>query len=335
MDIMKWVIQNLNYNDKAGKLFITFLYFILSVLFFILAYQHNINSSMLIVQISHIIIINIWLYTAPKFYSDYKSLNSLFKNSVEYKKECKDNEQRVCIFNYQNNNWCLNMGKIVYSIFWGLLTFFSLVFAWNLFSNELIYDKIFLIFLICISMFLNYSSYYTSMMNTFFYRQISNLHELEYNVFVPSATYEFVKLKKNANKTSIIFLSVALLYDVAYISLLFTKNMPDNYCTILGVNNELLFFIFLIFSILSFFIVFLLPKFFLHRLLYRWKEAALCCFQKELYDAQENDTSKVKTIVQDIERLNNDKVKFGLVNLFEILLIITTIIYNIVFIVNL
>jgi len=324
MEIMKWAVDNLNYSEKYGKRFIISLYCALVAFFIFHLYQKDINIIISLVQLLFIIIINIWIYTVPKFYRDYECLKGLFVGDKDYYNEYLNNERRSYIFKLKDNSDFFNIVKMIYTFFWGGLIFYHLWFIWHCFCEDLLIDKLFLMVLITISLLLNFSTYYISMLMPFFYRQISNLTNLKYNMFIPSATYEFVKLTKNTNKASITFLTVALTYNIACVTLLFSD------AVIATQYLNIFIACFFIFSFFSFLIVFLLPKFFLHRLLYRWKETALKCFQDKLYGT--NNISMVETITNNIERLNNDKVKFGLANIFELVLIITTILYNVVFI---
>lgn len=87
-------------------------------------------------------------------------------------------------------------------------------------------------------------------------------------------------------------------------------------------------------GILTFFIVLLVPKVFLRRILGKWKEKSLKQFEAELYLAEaENNCLGIEKSIQHINMLCQDNLKLK-VNVFEILVSASTFAINAVGIIS-
>lgn len=79
--------------------------------------------------------------------------------------------------------------------------------------------------LLFIAFILNFLTYGICLAYTYFLREVSNLNNLSFNKFIPSATWQFYKLKKFADNISVLFLVMALLFSISYINLLLFTNV--------------------------------------------------------------------------------------------------------------
>ncbi|WP_026506807.1 hypothetical protein [Butyrivibrio sp. MC2013] len=123
--------------------------------------------------------------------------------------------------------------------------------------------------LITVGFFLNYMSYYHSLLFAFFVRQLSKkANELPYNEYKPSITTEFRILVSLATRVSASFFVIAMIYVLLLLS-----------CIGLGGHFEeesrLYLYIMLFCAglpcLISPIIIFLLPKAFLNRIVEAWK----------------------------------------------------------------
>lgn len=344
MGILECVKDRFHYTRKF-TIFVLLFWFIVLVILFLISPIDKLY--IFISNLALLMIIAIWIYTAPKIYSDIEALNNIFSNNLEYKNKYDEYIRNLKLFPDKNDKGWTKLLKGLYNILWMVLLLFLpfALYKLNLLSKNL-ESIVYCIFLI-VAVILNYSSYYTCMVLAYFIRSLSQLNSLEYNIFLPSATWQFIKLKKNVDKISIIFLVVVLLFSVSYINLFLSVYSLESLNNAIKLNIEwlkqlkslfldyetfvlflVLSFIFLFFGILSFFILFFLPKLFLYRIHYKWKEESLKKFQEEL-DKAVNNNNLQQEIVKKIERLHKDNIGIGLANMIEVTLIITTIIYNI------
>ncbi len=325
MEIMEWVFENLNYKNKSGKIaiFVLYVIYFFNLLFMVLT-QQKMDYGTFLVQLFFLIIITIWIYMAPYFYNDILSLKSLFTNNDEYNSEYNKMKNKIYLFKFKDNSSICKIIKLVYIIIGIVILLYELYYFYIYYECQLNFNNFFAIVLVVVSFLLNFSSYYLSLELTYLIRNISKLSNLKYNIFIPSSTYEFVKLKKNVDNASIVFLIIVVLYNLSYITLLIARTNQNNTLEILSA------LCFLIFSIFSCFYATVLPKYYLYQLFFNWKELSLKKFQEKLYNTMENKSSykQIEKIVRKINRLNNDKVEFGLVSKFGTIVGLSTIIYN-------
>lgn len=171
-----------------------------------------------------------------------------------------------------------------------------------------------------VSMFFNYFSYYMCMAFTIFIRRLSNnAGKLKHNASKLSNTLEYQKLIHASSRVAIAFLCSSALYVIlSALEIVIAKYFGI-------INSEYDFGVLIIMMavffpcILSFVIVFLLPKAFLSRLLRKWKFSEMEKYTKGK-TLDKKSEQKIDIIVKD---------RFPFVKI-EVLIAIVTIIVDVV-----
>lgn len=239
--------------------------------------------------------IHLWVYLARRFYVGMYGENGFFRS-----REFQESYEKIW---YQSVSWFEpfpvhthtvfeSFIKLLYLAGWMLLCLTVMVCSnnMNLFhfydtvtvNGEIkgIHFKNLVVFIgVCLyllSMVLNYISYFMCIAFTWFIRKISNhASEIEFNHVKPSNTPGFQQLLHASSRVAIAFFSDSMLYLILTIVEIETGKR----CHIIGVKDTLgivvIMMSVLIPCVLSFFVIYLLPKAFLSRLLRKWKMLAV------------------------------------------------------------
>lgn len=334
MEILKYIYYLCINKKKYIQLFFV------SVFLFIFIIQYkNPNYIQLICQVLLIIILIIWIQSTPKYYYRLNSLKTLFNSSQDYCNLCKRYINQWSYLKIHNLQSALEKRiRILYFITW-IVTWGSSI-AIILFVFKLIpFDCIGIttITLLFISLTLNFSSYYLSLTLVYFFKRVSLLNDLQYNKYLPSATWGLQKLLFYTREGSSTFLIVTLLYTILYTVLILSGIQNKNIFNAINDHSiSLLFIIVSLFIIgfITYFIIFIVPKIFLSNLHKNWKEQSLKTFERELLNAENiNDDKKIDLLVNRINTLQKDRF-INQFNTFEILVTLSTILINIISIYN-
>ncbi len=219
---------------------------------------------------------HIWMYMATKYKKYIKEVELYFADDKN--KKIKDKvyskiwtrAKRWMTFSFHSNSGPFAaFVKFIYICTWIGLCFIIVYCSYCLgWIEENIYSYIAVIIFL-ISMFLNFFSYYCSIIFAYFIRNLSNkAGELAFNQFKPSNTDGFRNLVHASSRVAIAFFCESMMYILLLTSLVIVN--PQLKCD-KYIYLVILVFCALIPSLISFLIVFLCPKIFLNRLLRRWK----------------------------------------------------------------
>lgn len=351
MEILQFVVKNLNLRRKSIKA--AFIVFILLSIVINLRFDNNdlFSWQPFISQIFYITIIYVWLYTAPKFLKYIYDLKKIYTEIAHYQELCNKLIDNDLPFRK------INIVKIIYLLSW---IFINAIFVYLngtiILNSNYIYSNIFTFFLVLVGMILNTSSIMETHLYTYFLRgltvevpdvfdkllieiglkenndnEISNRYkatDLKYNKLLPSSTTEFQPLIFLARQNALVFLSVTLLYNLAYVKDIF-------FIVLNGRINEIIdnFDYFVVLSLLmavvsfgSFLIIYIGPKVFLNRIFMAWKIEAI----KELEDkinAKNNEENKDK-LTQRLRYIREDRIMYDS-DILSMAVIATTVLANI------
>lgn len=285
-----------------------------------LDWQHSVMNYALL--LFGVIIIHVWLYLCGKFGTHYSEVATYF-DSNKYKLVWEDNVEWCSPMKFRGRSLFEKLVKGTYFAVWCGITalviwcldeldyydFFSIRF---LMQNGGTITHVYLLLelsIFLIGLFLNYFSYFSSIMFSYFIRNVANkCDDLKYNKKKPSYTLGFHRLLHLSSRIDIAFFFESMMY-VALVIL----------CMALGGGKEKSVFLWLLTfcammpCLISICLVFVLSKAFLNRLLRKWKFARM----KEL----ENTNASVSTLD------NIFKDKLTLLRL-DIILAILTLIVN-------
>ncbi len=232
-----------------------------------------------------IAIIHIWIYSTFKLKHSIEKLSEYFQKS-NYMKVWSKYSHWFDPFPYDDVEIYEAIFKMLYTLTWVALFFLSLFctdklglykISSILDNNQSVVNRMVIIIglaLFIIGMFLNYFSFYASIILTYFIRNISNNSQyLEFNHTRPSATKEFHELIHISSRTAITFFFESMLYICLLVIPI--NIMPHDFYADNIIYWWLLMACTLIPCVISFLLVFLLPKLFLNRLLRRWKWMAI------------------------------------------------------------
>lgn len=264
-----------------------------------------------ILYMGSLCIIHIWIYMAVKFAKesenvvDYFEFDNKQKNDYsgseqpeneDYKsfKDIWDNTKRwMTPFPIKVKSFFEFLVKSLYTLVW--LGIFLLAIK---FMSELgfyPFDRICVEFadgitikncasilgfiLVAVGMFLNYFGYFMCIIFTYFLREVANsAHLLKFNHEKPSNTKGFHKLVHASSRVAIAFFFDSMIYVLmlAFDFVVAREIAPDKQVYV-GISIACIF----IPCIVSFLIVFILPKVFLSRLLREWKWLAVDMIEKK------------------------------------------------------
>ena len=354
MEILEWVSKKFDYQRKSTTVCLFFLYAVATVVgIFYLADKPRILSLLPIICLYAFCgIIHIWIYCAANLLKRVKAQRGLFstgKSSCdEYIMVYEKHLRRLHQFQGDTKDgliFCVM--KFVFPLFWfgwfialtifnsqlGTLSFQGFGASWC----ETVYSIVFFL-LFLISFFLNFSTFYYSIVACYFYREVSNLIQedgksmLPYNRFLPSATSDFRTLVSDARMVSITFLAVTFLLTLIQGLLILWKigitnaDLPELSQNIV----EGLSIAVVVLGFASFLTVDLVPKVFLDRTLRNWKKESLVSFEKQLNETTPNEiTPQNQSIVSVIQRLAADKVPLK-IHGFEFFVLLSTFVSNLV-----
>lgn len=186
-----------------------------------------------------------------------------------------------------------------------------------------------------ITIVLNYSSYYLCIVFVYFLMRICKLEreeKLNYIEQYPSSTYGFQALRYASDTIFLYFLWDSLFCTIAYFSfwqIIFKAGYkPENEVEYVVFLYVALFL--MLFGLISWLYIILVSRTYLHRLHKEWK---LRSYQKyeELYRHAAVQSMEMDHILEDIERINKDKITTGG---WELLISLVAIIANVVTTVN-
>lgn len=344
MEIMKIVHVYLDYSKPRVKITICCLYPALIVINVKWASYTGkpCNIIQLITQLILLLVIHIWIYSAPKFYANTISMDQIFPDS-QYISLCERHMDLMYQLHFETNS-AKNPISSVYEIIFKSGFCFLWIFVWvkcayifrylGILPSNLIGDIT--ISLFSTALFLNFSSYYTCILLTYFLRQVSNLpniKELHHNRYIPSSSLGLQRLSANASIASVVFLMVSMLFTIIHIVTILSGIRSDEFIELLKKRPD--YFRFITVSIFmlgagTFFVLYLVPKLFLKRIHRIWKIDSLREFEDALRLAERaNNTSEVDRLLTIIDRLNKDnlRIEYGFL---EMSVALTTGILNII-----
>lgn len=295
-----------------------------------------------ITQLILLLIIHIWIYSAPKFYINTLSLDQIFLDS-QYISLCERHMDLMYQLHFETDSAKDSISSL-YEIIFKSGFCFLWIYVWvkcafifrylGIFPSNFIGNITF--FLFSIALFLNFSSYYTCILFTYFLRQVSNLpniKELHHNRYIPSSSLGLQRLSSNASIASLVFLIVSMLFTVIHIFIILSGIRANEFIDLL--RNRPNYFRFITVSIFilgagTFFVLYLVPKLFLKRIHRIWKIDSLKEFEDALCLAERaNNTSEVDRLLTIIERLNKDNLRIEY-SFLEVSVVLTTGILNII-----
>ena len=333
MEIMRHIK---NVYEKKGLLHYIYYYAptLIFLIFFICEWSASEFDMSIISILKHsvfhillLIVVYIWLRVTPYYYDYLHSLENVFENNPEYKEEYSKFVHRAEQFNLSyssKSSWL----KVIYLM------------AWLLFGAGFVYYIDYLgllppgrmrylaVFFVVITLVLNFSSYFICMAFTHFIIGVTRIKELKYNVYMPSATYGFQKIKKAANITYLFFLADSFLCIFAYTYYVFLFGPGND-----QLKNNILEFIYIslymgVFGFWSFIIITFRVKFYLNRMYDSWKKNSIKVFQNRLYEAEKkNDEISINAVNELISNLQKDKMS---VSGIEVVASFSTFVLNII-----
>lgn len=344
MEIMKIVHIYFDYSRPQVKITMCCLYPILVAINMQWASYvgESCNVIQLTTQLILLLIIHIWVYSAPKFYLNAIRLDQIFQDS-QYASLCKRHIDLMYQLHFETDSARDSISSIFEIIFKSGFCFFwafvcvksAYIFRYlGIFPSNLIGDIT--IFLFLIALFLNYSSYYTCILLTYFLRQVSNLpniKELHHNQYIPSSSLGLQRLSANASTTSVVFLIVSMLFTIIHIVTILSGMKSDEIRELL--ENRPDYFCFVTFSIFilgagTFLVLYLVPKLFLKRIHRIWKIDSLKKIEGDLRLAEKaNDKPEIDRLLTIIDRLNKDNLKIEY-SFLEVSVVLTTGMLNII-----
>lgn len=335
MGIFDFVNKYLNINKRSVQYAILSLYvFFIGVhLYNVLIEKKSIEWMQIVLQLLLIVIIHFWLYTIPKFHYRFNKLKDAFESSY-YKNKFQAHLNLFYFFKKRGVFF-----KIIYSGIWFICCIYIVYVIQSYQLLDCGISKWITIFLLLLSLCLNYSSYYWSVQFTYFLRQVSKISTrksdsfLEYNIYIPTSTSGIQRLLSDSTLTAVVFLVISLLYTAFYLIIILGNY--NNYAFQIRVEDSPM--LFRLTSILTgalgigtFIFIFLLPRLFLKRIIAAWKRKSLKTFECKLHEAEQNQNiSQIDRIVCIIERLHKDTLIFSY-NSVEITVAVITCICNII-----
>lgn len=255
-----------------------------------------------------VLTIYIWFFVVPNYIKEIYDLKNAFNYNKEYNALYDKFIQWINQFNLEYGVKSSGV-KIVFLLSW---IGFGFVFMYYVDYLEIIPDggmgNIYLC-LVFVLMVLNFSSYYICMVFTFFIKNVSKIEDLKCNIYLPSTTNGFLRLKKVANITYLFFLADSFLCIFAYIDFVFLfahKRVG------LGDNLPKFFFISLYmgcFGLLSFIIITFRVKYYLHKILEKWKRRSIDILQKEYDEAcGKKNESEMYELTKKIQEVRGDRI---------------------------
>ncbi len=339
MEIMEFVNQYLAPNRTHTRYYGVLLLLMIAVSqIWYKCTKLSICWELLICQLISMATIAIWIGGAPSFFKLTKSLYKAF-DGEEYHKLAEKHRQWIRQFSFQDQyeTDALTVFKLTYLLIWLLCWIYV---AWALFHYQMLptdFLGISTVVLLGITLILNFSSYYTCIVYTYFLYRVSILKSLKYNKYTPSATEGYQNLRQGAQRESTTFLIVSVLFTISG-AIMMCRGLRNWEATSLTDADifclSLMVALVLFFGFGTFIVLFLLPKVLLRRMFLFWRSQSLHKFQKALFQAEKDrNQSEVDQISQKIKQLMEDKVglQFGPI---EVLVAITTILVNSVTITN-
>lgn len=276
--------------------------------------KEKLNMMQMLFQVLFLSNIHIWLYGSSKFYEGIKRLRSFF-DAAAYKRICD-------AFRHWGYLWWMDSGKSFRNFIKVFYTFIWIAYCICIINVFVIHYHFIpiniygftTIVLYVLVMTLNYSSYYLCIAYVFFLRSISKI-ELEHNEQIPSSTWGFQRLLHDSSMVSIAFLVDSMIYVVIYFIEIYVMIGGKYFYDIALFKEKILLgyvtFFTLLPSLFSFFIVFILPKVFLDRLLKRWKLEELKRLDDELKNGPVlGDSSRDRKQLM-IDHIIHDRIRFG------------------------
>ena len=334
MEILKYIAHIYLYKKKR-----IIAIFVLLSLFIFFAQYENPDYLQLVCQILLFTTLLIWIQTAPKYFKRINSLKTLFPTNQNYFNLCESYMNRWSYLKIHTSQSRTEKNiRIFYSITWVITWTSSIIIILYVFKLIPINPVgIMTLILLLASLTLNYASYYLSINLVYFIRRVSLLDNLEYNMYLPSATWGLQKLFVYTREGAVTFLVVTFLYTILYMILIFSGMRKAYFLnTMANYNKPLIFIIFVLLSIgfITYIIIFIAPKIFLSNLYKNWKEKSLKMLENELVNAeQHSDDTKIDLIINRIIVLQKDRF-LPPFNTIEILVTLSTILINIVGIYN-
>lgn len=287
--------------------------------------RNNWEINCFLISMCSLFAIHIWMYIATKYIDYIDKLEGFFATGNQ------KNDSYIKIWNeakewmtFGANSNCMLYSvfvKLIYTCAWIGLCLITVYCSFKLgWINDNIYSKV-AILIYLISMFLNYFSYYRSVIFTYFIRNISNKWDmLGYNHMKPSNTEGFRNLIHASSRVAIAFFCDSMMYILLLMGLV-VVNQSLKYKEVEYLITLVLCT--LIPSLISFLVVFLLPKIFLNRLLRRWKREVTHDlyekYRKQIENKKDDDIVQEKEMQEVQERLDiiyNDNLPIVKTELF-------------------
>ena len=346
MEVVNYVRVHFNWRSKRTKIVIVFLFFAVVVANVIPLFSGGtLDGLNFLDQVIFSTIIVIWVYFAPKLYEKFSNIKKCFDivpdSLGRYKNDAFQNlyessRKDVYLLDKQNQG-----KKFFYIISWVLLCvcYFIGYYYFGMIAGNVL-NIVLTAVLYALSVFLNGFSWYISVLYTLFLVKVSRmtnqeLNQLPHNKYIPSLSSGIKELLLYAEDNSIIFLIVSLLYAVGFfISFKLTGQQNIDFFSQEGMWFVFLTFLVLLPGMITYLVIFLSPRYFLRRILRRWKYQTLRELEHDLYQAQnDGDANKVRLYNSNIQVVAEDKLRYES-NSFEFVLAFTTIFSNFAIIYN-
>jgi len=308
MEILDFVQKHLNYGKRSVQIGIFLSYGLILALHFVLL-KPPVNVLQLASELIFLAIIHLWVSTAPTFYTRIQTLKEAFSDP-SYQALCGRHLELLEQFHYRTRGERLLKGA--YFLLWmGILAYLLAVSFYFEINPRSVSGAVTTV-LFVLALLLNYSSYYSCILLAFFLGRVSNLEEidrLKHNRYLPSSTSGFQRLVSNATVSSITFLVVSILFTTEQVIASCFQTVDER----VELHPRLFALMVMITCFMglgTFLVLYLVPRYFLRKILRRWKEHSLLSLEQALDWAEnQGDDSKIDWVLAKIEMLGRDNLK--------------------------
>ncbi len=266
------------------------------------------------------LVVYIWFFVSPLYCRILSKLEDAFEEA-EYHNlyhEFYQWSRQFALIGSSKSSWI----KAVYLFIWNISNLYFLYCVQKLAILPKGVPGAVYICLILITNALNFSSYFICMAFIQFLKKVSALEHLDYNMYIPSATYGFQRLRKAANTTYLFFLADSFLCMAAGIYFII-KNKPAISSLIDFIRFGYISAFLAFWGLLSFLYITFEVKYNIYSLFEQWKEQSFFYLEQS---AKKADSQNLQDINEQIRALKQDKIS---VNIMSMIGFISTFLMNI------